>query len=191
MKEIEFLENEFRLAEEREQQLNAALEEMIELYKKAMAKDVDDLKEFLKDPSAYLVEQYWKTYCKDRPAHLNKAQVFTTDTGVDPNTLEAMKTRFYGAFEKLRDSKPAITKKGLKSNLKREDYCLYLDEAKKGEYEALETFLKAAGKLEEKYGAFGNFNLLRFANKLHMGKDSKIEINPYEFRAKSEFQRAI
>lgn len=189
--ELEFLEKEWANAVKREEQLNAALDEMKAIYKKGVAREVDDLVKFLADPSGYVVAKYWETYCKDRPAHLDKVQVFTSDTGIVPNTLESIKTRFYKAFEQLRDSAPIITKTAVRSGLKRSDYCLHLDEDKKEEYDALMDFLNAAKVLKEKFGAGGDFHLLRYGNKLRMGINSVIEPNPYEFRKMEEFNKAI
>jgi len=189
--ELEFLETDWANAVKREEQLNAALDEMKAIYKKAMNKEVDDLVKFLADPSGYIVDKYWETYCKDRPPHLERGQVFTTDTGIDPSTLEVIKKRFYDAFNNLRDSAPIITKTVVKSGLKRSDYCLYLDETKKDQYDALMDFLNAAKVLKEKFGASGEFHLLRYANNVIMGDNSTIMPNPYEFRKMVEFNKAI
>ena len=187
---LKFLEVEYKKAEQRESELFGSLETMEAMYKKAIGKDVDDYVALLKDPSDYVVQKYWSLYCSDKPEHLDKTRVFTLETGIDPSVMEAQKKGFYRAFDLLRDSAPTITKKGVKSGLKEEDYYLELDEDKKEEYEAYLAFVNAAKVLEEKYGAKGGFHLVRVADKLIYENMNEVKPDPYLFRKPSEFKMA-
>lgn len=188
---LEFLENDYRIAQQREKELFNALEEMESIYKEAINEEVNDYVGLLKEPVNFIVEKYWSLYCKDKPQHLDKARVFNADTGIDLNRLEGAKKAFYKAFEGLKDSAPTITKKGVKSNLNNEDYCLYLDESKKEEYDDLVAFVEAANTLREKHGAFGGMNLVRFANKLQMDNAGWVKVDMYHFGKKSTFKKAV
>ncbi|NYJ26336.1 hypothetical protein [Allomuricauda sp. ARW1Y1] len=188
---LKFLEEDYQRAEQRESELFAALEEMKAIYKNAIGKDVDDYVALLKDPTTYLVQKYWSLYCEGKPEHLDKDRVFFNETGVDSNAMEGLKKTFYRAFDLLRDSAPTITKKAVKSNLSKEGYYLELDDEKKDEYIAYKAFVDAARVLEEKYGAKGGYNLVRFADKLIYEDMNEVKPDPYKFaKLNNEFKRA-
>lgn len=188
---LKFLEEDYQRAEQRENELFAALEEMKAFYENAIGKEVDDYVALLKDPATYLVQKYWSLYCEGKPEHLDKGRVFYNETGVDSSVMEGLKKKFYKAFDLLRDSAPTITKKGVKSNLSKEGYYLELDAEKKDEYMAYKAFVDAARVLEEKYGARGGYNLVRFADKLIYENMNEVKPDPYKFaKLNQEFKRA-
>jgi DNA repair ATPase RecN len=130
-------------------------------------------------PAEYLVNAYDKLYLQDYPPHLNREHLVTSQTKISIEALNQIKFQLDAVIEKMGEYAPTL-KEDVKSNIKKSDFNIYLDESKREYYEALNKLIEDINGLR-KYNAVGQtVNIIRaFPDLIMEGLNVKINTSKF------------
>lgn len=143
------------------------LEELKQIYKKALGIDeVTDYKKLIETPTDYLAQEYWRLHSKNLPKHLDKTNVFTTQTGVNIGRLNTLSNNFEVLSSKLGEYAPKTSNNGVLFRVKQENFNKYLKPELAEHYEKLERLLEVANELKQYEENTHNPALVKYSQNL-------------------------
>jgi hypothetical protein len=129
---------------------------------------MDNVKNLVENPAQYLVETYRQLYLSNRPLHLDFNMIFENETSVKIVHLDRLQKEFSQVLSKMKIHSPTINAVKMTSNVKQENFNIYLDENKEKHYDLLNTVLKSLEALKEFQRLDGYFHIARAVNYLQM-----------------------
>jgi hypothetical protein len=135
---------------------------------------------YVGNPANYLVETYWTLWGeKYNPPQTDRQQLFFNTNAIGIEHLNELKRNFDRLVMELRNYAPKITKTGVKSQLKQEQFNKWLNPEKEKEYFACLELIEASKKMLE-YNANAHM-LLRFYDGVRLSDTSELIPDYYRF----------
>ena len=182
---IDFKDVEYKKVKQHEQNIFFIYEMLKELSSSAIGKNVDMVKMLSEDASKYLVDTYAELYLKDRPEHLDRREMLVRHTKINLLRVMELQNEMNKLTKVMGEHAPVVTDKGIKSNIKKKEFNVYLNESKRDHYQAVVNLLNAMGEVEVYTKLGSTANLMRSFRDLKMSSDSSVlngvEINPQLF----------
>jgi len=159
--------------------------ELESLSKKVMGEDykVKDYVAFIKDPYRYVVQEFKDKFYSHLPDHLNPELAFQRNVSVSDSDFSAVLKTYKLCLKALGVFAPEVTIEGLKPGVDKKKFNIYLDPAKKDEWDALEKFVEASEKLTEQSHTQLPIALIRFCPKLMFDRNGVVKPNPDSYSA--------
>jgi len=130
--------------------LKQILIELEELHRLVLGDKTIRYNAYLEAPADYLINQYWKSYCKDLPKHLNKQNVIQSHTGVNVSQADALHNKWLQIVKQMNPGCiPTININTVEYNTTNRKFDKELDKQKETHYNALKTFLNAYEELNK------------------------------------------
>ena len=167
----------------KEESVRNAYNEIVDLAVQSLGKKdlIIDHSELVESPYEYTLKVFWDTYCQNEPSHLDKDRVFTSKTSLTQTLFDSAKRNFKDATKQMTQHFPTIAKTGLKSNLEKERFDIYLHPDKAEEYNAVLAFMNAAKELRDRFNGGGSMHVVRMHSSILLGNNAP-EINPNYFK---------
>jgi len=141
---------------------------------------VDNWQTYVGNPAGFLVSRYWELWGeKYNPPQTDRQQLFFNANAIGIEHLNELKQNFDRLVMELRNYAPKITKAGVKSQLKQEQFNKWLNPEKEKEYFACLELIEASKKMLP-YNANAHM-LLRFYDGVRLSDTSELIPDYYRF----------
>jgi len=145
---------------------------------------IKDYEAFLKHPFPYLLKEFKEAFYKHLPEHFDPELALKRNVNLTAQDFADLQHSWKACLKTLGVYSPTVTAKGLKANVKEDNFNVHLDQAKAKEWEALTNFVEAAEKLSEVSHTQMPISLVRFCPKLMFDYASgSVTPNPDSCRA--------
>ena len=157
---------------------------LIELAIKAIGDEklLKDHAELLENPFEYILNIFWDEFCRNEPQHLERELVFKSKSNLTRGQLNSLGDTIKAKIKQMGDYAPKVSKTGITSSLKKDEWNIYLHENKKEEYKIVKQFIDISIELREKYGAVAVLNIVRYHPGILLDNSTPI-LNTSYFRA--------
>jgi hypothetical protein len=179
---IGFDEYNFNRINNLQTELENILSDLIRLSDQSIGIDnCDDFKKLLESPSDYLVSTYAALWLKDKAPHLDRRMIFQDDTKISLIRLKVLAVEFWKAYNLMGNHIPTINAKGMISNVKKENFNIYLSKDKNKHYNALKSFLSSIESLKKHTQINGEMHIMRAISDLLI-ESGELKINIQNFK---------
>ena len=180
---IDFNDYQYNIMLDLETNINNVYNNLQKLGEQALGVDKFNIVELLKssEPGLYIVNEYAELYLQDFPKHLSPSHLFIQQTKVSLEAFRQLKLQLEEYMSKMGNHKPTINAKGIKSNLKKEKFNIYLNENKKDYYNLLENLIKLIAEIKQYNGVSNSIQLVRAYPDLIMD-GTELKINKAKFK---------
>ena len=138
--------------------------------------------DFIAEPLTYLSELYWEQASQYHMSNSSRVDVFLATGKTTSAQINSMGSESRDIMRQLGKNKPTLSKKGIVSNIKREDFNVYVDESKVETYRNTIKLLNISKKLGLSDTFSQKYDVERFSNRALMVVNGELVINIQEFR---------
>ena len=180
---IDFNDYQYNIMLDLENNINNVYNKIKELGEQALGIDKCNMVELLKssNPAEYIVNEYAELYLQDFPKHLSPSHLFLQQTKVSLEAFKQLKLQLDEYLAQMGNHKPTINAKGVKSNLKKEKFNIYLNENKKAYYNLLENLINLIAEIKQYNGVSNSIQLVRaYPDLLMDGTELKINVAKFK-----------